>query len=108
MILTGSVRFLGLGRLENNPPLDGRGSESSLVLLFPAEGFALGSLLAAAPAFFGSGSTEKSPLDLGLLSAAAEVEVSSESLSSLLPYATKDMFAGITEGEMSAETREHG
>lgn len=90
MILTGSARFLGLGRLERKPPLDGGGSRSSFDVLSPAEGFAFFSFLGpsfppAAPGFFGAGRREKSPPVLTLLSGAAEVEVSSESLSSLLP-----------------------
>ena len=44
-ILTGSVRFLGLGRLENKPPLDGWGSRSSFDVLPPDEGFTCVSLL---------------------------------------------------------------
>lgn len=91
VILTGSVRFLGLGRLENKPPLDGSGSRSSFDELLAAAGVAFGSLLGpwkfppADPGFFGAGSVEKSRPAVALLSGVAEVEVSSESLSSLLP-----------------------
>lgn len=92
-------------------------------MLFLAERFDLVSLLdASSPppplppttvlGFLGAGSIEKSPPELGLVSGAAEeevVEVSSESLSSLLPYATKDMIADVTiKYYSSAVTRGHG
>lgn len=58
------------------------------MLSFATEFFALDAASfppAADPDALGAGRKEKSPPPLGLLSAAAEVEVSSESLSSLLP-----------------------
>lgn len=85
VILTGSVRFFGLGRLDKKErPVDGWGSRSSLDLQSAAACFCP-SFLSADPDDFGAGRTENIDPPLGFLSAAAEVEVSSESLSSLLP-----------------------
>lgn len=91
MILTGSVRFFGLGKLNSKPPFGACESGPSLSEVALDETLDSVRLLGSSSrrrvldcGLLGAGKTENSPR-LGLLSGATLVEVSSESLSSLLP-----------------------
>lgn len=88
VILTGSVLFLGLGRLEKKPLFGASSSsfdtEAAVARLILISVFGPLSCLGADALFLGAGRSEKSPVELNLLGGAGVVEVSSESLSSLL------------------------